>query len=155
MSPFPKIDLDALSRLNQLRAGPGCAELESLERQFASAYGADARLAVYGTLAPGRSNHDQVADLGGTWLSGLTVRGQLFEAGWGAELGYPALRWSASGPAVPVELLVSRLLETNWARLDAFEGPGYRRILVPLLRDGRVVEVANLYESTARPEAAS
>ena len=41
---------------------------------------ADWRLAVYGTLAPGRPNHHQLSALSGRWSEGH-VRGQLHEAG--------------------------------------------------------------------------
>ena len=88
--------------------------------------GTDARFAVYGTLAPGRVNHHQVESLEGRWLRG-TVRGRLIEAGWGAALGYPGLVLDPDGPEVEVHLLESPDLPDHWPRLDAFEGPGYRR----------------------------
>ncbi len=105
------------------------------------------RLAVYGTLAPGRANHHHVADLRGTWMPGY-VRGRLVEAGWGAAMGYPGLildpaavfdRVSLPGhferqdrrdnmsEEIAVQILTSQDLPDHWARLDAFEGPGYQR----------------------------
>ncbi|MEM9654267.1 MAG: gamma-glutamylcyclotransferase [Actinomycetota bacterium] len=87
------------------------------------------RLAVYGTLGPGGPNHHVLVDLGGRWFTG-TVRGHLQEAGWGAELGYPGIRPDPSGPEVPVHVLESDLLPAHWARLDEFEGPGYRRAAI-------------------------
>jgi gamma-glutamylcyclotransferase (GGCT)/AIG2-like uncharacterized protein YtfP len=89
---------------------------------------ADTRLATYGTLAPGRVNHHQLAGLDGRWRKG-TVRGRLLEAGWGAALGYPGLVLDAGGPVVEVDLLESPGLPDHWSRLDEFEGPGYRRVL--------------------------
>lgn len=86
----------------------------------------DHRLATYGTLAPGRVNHHQLAGLAGTWTTG-TIRGRLVETGWGAALGYPALVLEESGDALPVHLFTSPDLQAHWARLDAFEGVGYRR----------------------------
>ena len=86
------------------------------------------RLAVYGTLAPGQVNHHEVADLKGEWLQG-TVNGNRFEVGWGAALGFPGLILDPSGPLVTVYLLESFDLPANWARLDEFEGPGYRRVV--------------------------
>lgn len=86
----------------------------------------DHRLATYGTLAPGRVNHHQLAGLAGTWTTG-TIRGRLVETGWGAALGYPALVLDESGDALPVHLFTSPDLPAHWARLDAFEGAGYRR----------------------------
>ncbi len=89
---------------------------------------AEIRLATYGTLAPGRVNNGQLAELKGVWLKG-TVRGQLLEAGWGADLGYPGLILDPSGPVVDVQVFESADLPDHWARLDVFEGPGYRRVV--------------------------
>jgi gamma-glutamylcyclotransferase (GGCT)/AIG2-like uncharacterized protein YtfP len=89
----------------------------------------DQRLAVYGTLAPGRSNHGQLAGLRGGWRSGL-VRGRLAPEGWGAALGYPALAPDPDGPDVEVQLFESPDLPAHWERLDAFEGEGYRRVAI-------------------------
>lgn len=84
------------------------------------------RLATYGTLAPGRVNHHQLAGLAGRWLEG-TVRGRRVAAGWGADLGFPGLIPDPAGEAIAVHLFESPDLPGHWARLDAFEGPGYRR----------------------------
>lgn len=83
--------------------------------------------ATYGTLGPGRPNHHQLAELSGTWSKG-TVRGRLVEEGWGAALGYPALILDEDGEEIGVDPFHSDALPLHWARLDAFEGPGYRRI---------------------------
>jgi len=91
--------------------------------------GPEMRLATYGTLAPGRQNHGQLSDLSGRWLVGY-VRGSLVEAGWGAKLGYPALILDPDGALIEVFVFESRALPDHWHRLDAFEGPGYRRIAV-------------------------
>jgi len=93
---------------------------------------ADRRLVAYGTLGPGRPNHGQISDLPGRWLKG-TVRGSLVEAGWGAELGYPALVLDENGPLVDVEVFESEALPEHWDRLDAFEGSGYRRVAVEVV----------------------
>lgn len=112
------------------------------------------RLAVYGSLAPGETNHHVVESLGGSWRRG-TVRGRLHARGWGATLGFPALIWDPCGDPVEVQLLETRELEAAWSELDAFEGEAYLRILVPVElrpdydsdRSVRAVEivVANLY----------
>lgn len=86
----------------------------------------DHRLATYGTLAPGRVNHHQLADLAGSWTTG-TIRGRLVETGWGAALGYPALVLDGAGEAIEVHLFSSADLPAHWDRLDAFEGAEYRR----------------------------
>jgi gamma-glutamylcyclotransferase (GGCT)/AIG2-like uncharacterized protein YtfP len=125
---------------------PSIADAEdALEARFRVSH----VLAVYGTLAPGRSNHHMVAPLGGTWTEGV-VEGDLSPVGWGATLGYSAFRPRAGGAAVAVHVLTSAGLPGAWARLDAFEGPEYRRILVPVLDaeaagERRLATVANLY----------
>ena len=89
---------------------------------------ADTRLAIYGTLAPGRVNHHQISALAGKWRRG-TVKGKLFSSGWGAAHGFPGLILDPLGPSVDVHLFESPELPEHWARLDEFEGPGYRRVL--------------------------
>jgi gamma-glutamylcyclotransferase (GGCT)/AIG2-like uncharacterized protein YtfP len=101
------------------------------------------RLAVYGTLAPGRPNHEQLAHLPGRWFAGV-VHGHLFDAGWGADLGFPGLVLDDDGDDVHVQILESESLGTEWPRLDAFEGPGYRRVVVEALTATGSVE-ANIY----------
>lgn len=115
-------------------------------------------LAVYGTLAPGRPNHHVVAPLGGEWTAGVVV-GELSPVGWGATLGYPAFRPRADGAAVAVQVLTSDRLPEAWTRLDAFEGPAYRRILVPVFgpdasAERRLSTVANLYAVADDPSGA-
>ena len=98
------------------------------------------RLAVYGTLAPGESNHHLIAGIRGTWQKGWVsgVRGRIGP--------YPALQWRPGGKSIPVQVLSSPHLPRHWARLDRFEGDAYRRILVPVTIPGGVAQVANLYE---------
>jgi gamma-glutamylcyclotransferase (GGCT)/AIG2-like uncharacterized protein YtfP len=86
------------------------------------------RLATYGSLSPGQVNHAQLAGLRGRWGRG-TVRGTLMDRGWASGLGYPGLILDASGPAVEVQVFESSDLPAHWARLDEFEGPGYRRVV--------------------------
>ncbi|MFQ5528397.1 MAG: gamma-glutamylcyclotransferase [Thermoanaerobaculia bacterium] len=150
MEDFLDSDLGRLERVNRLRSAGAGAEHEEVEAALESRFRASVRLAVYGSLAPGRSNHDQVAELAGEWTSGLSVRGELRELGWGVHYGFPALRWSMSGGEVPVQLFVSEDLPRHWSRLDQFEGSDYVRILVPVLKDGEVETVANLYEARER-----
>lgn len=104
---------------------------------------ADRRLAVYGTLAPGRPNHHHLADLGGTWTLG-TVRGRLHEAGWGAEMGYPGIVLDPDAPDVAVQVFTSDDLPAHWARLDAFEGEGYTRVWVEVTTADGILE-ASIY----------
>ena len=89
---------------------------------------ADTRLATYGTLAPGRPNHHQLAGLEGRWRNG-SVRGRLGATGWAAPLGYPGLVLDPDGQRVDVQLFESPELPDHWVRLDAFEGADYRRVV--------------------------
>ncbi len=98
----------------------------------------DTRLATYGTLAPGRPNEHQLADLDGAWRTGV-VHGHLKQDGWGAEMGYPGIHLDPTGPAVEVFVFESADLPDHWDRLDAFEGDGYRRAPVTVeTKDGPV-----------------
>ena len=125
-------------------------EPSAAESRLEELFGTGCRLAVYGSLAPGRENHHVVAPLGGTWVTGV-VEGDLTRRGWGAALGYLALRPRRGGPAVPAALLTSDVLPRAWAELDAFEGAEYRRVLVPVWStaadDRALLAVANLYEA--------
>ena len=138
-------DLEDLSELNRRRAEGVSPAPTELEARFARRYSADRHLAVYGSLGPGRANHGQLRELHGTWQSGLAVTGQLVGAGWGNDLGYPALRWIAGGPPVAIQLFCALELPRHWSRLDRFEGPDYVRMLVPVLGRSGVVALANLY----------
>lgn len=90
--------------------------------------GADTRLAVYGSLAPGRPNEAQLSELQGTWTPGI-VTGALKDDGWGAAIGYPGIILDPRGPEVEVQVFESAELPEHWQRLDKFEGPGYRRVV--------------------------
>jgi gamma-glutamylcyclotransferase (GGCT)/AIG2-like uncharacterized protein YtfP len=95
----------------------------------------DTRLAIYGTLAPGRVNHHQISALAGTWQRG-TVRGKLFSSGWGAALGFPGVILDPRGPLVDVYLFESAELPEHWSRLDEFEGTGYHRLVTTVDTEG-------------------
>ena len=105
------------------------------------------RLAVYGSLQPGRENHYLLAKYPGTWSQGR-VRGDLFNAGWGAAGGYLGLIPRDDGPWVTVQVFESESLADAWQELDAFEGSEYRRVLIPVYSedpDARLLYSANVY----------
>ncbi|QQP97126.1 gamma-glutamylcyclotransferase family protein [Lysobacter enzymogenes] len=144
-------ELDAMLRLNRLRGeAAGGDERAALEAHFAQHQGADRRLAVYGTLAPGEPNHHHLSAVPGVWRAG-TVNGRLEQVGWGADMGYPALVWSPDGEPVAVQAFASEELPAHWPRLDEFEGAQYLRILVPVRFDDGAVAVANLYAAHPAP----
>ena len=127
-------------------APPPSPLLRDLEEELEACFGASRRLAVYGSLAPGEANHHVVASLAGEWRDGF-VLGELHPTGWGAALGYPAIRLDPQGRRVPVKLLVSDALPAQLERLDDFEGPEYCRKLVPVRDATGVIAVANIYEA--------
>ena len=112
-------------------------------------HSAQTRLATYGTLAPGRVNYGQLADLAGDWGVGA-VRGRLLEKGWGAAHGFPGIILDPEEAEVEVQILQSLELPSHWARLDAFEGPGYRRATTQARTETGVVAVS-IYELAATP----
>ena len=87
---------------------------------------AQMRLAIYGTLAPGRPNHHQLSALQGEWRPG-ELRGRLEAKGLGAAAGYPGLVLDSQGEDIEVQLFECPDLPLHWGRLDAFERDGYRR----------------------------
>ena len=99
----------------------------------------DHHLATYGTLAPGKPNHHQLAALEGHWVKGR-VRGHLVDKGWGAAMGYPALIPADDGDDVAVDLFCSADLPQHWGRLDGFEGLEYKRSAIKVHTDEGVVE---------------
>lgn len=101
---------------------------------------AQERLFVYGTLAPGRPNAHVLSGIRGTWEKG-TVYGHLLAEGWGADHGYPGIVLDPSAQPVAGFVLTSEQLSREWARLDAFEGAAYRRVVAPVhLESGLVLE---------------
>ena len=107
------------------------------------------RLATYGTLSPGRSNHHQLKGLSGQWTGG-SVRGDFYDLGWGAAQGYPGLVLNPTGATVVVDLFSSDELPEHWARLDAFEGEGYRRVAAEVTTSDGVV-AACIYVLAPQP----
>ncbi|HSX59666.1 MAG TPA: gamma-glutamylcyclotransferase family protein [Tahibacter sp.] len=111
------------------------------------------RLFVYGTLAPGRPNEHVLASVPGTWEPAC-VRGILLAEGWGAAVGYPGIVLDERGDDVNGFVFTSEALADHWARLDAFEGDGYRRVVTTArLADGRSVEafVYSLSDASVPP----
>jgi gamma-glutamylcyclotransferase (GGCT)/AIG2-like uncharacterized protein YtfP len=105
-------------------------------------------LAVYGTLAPGQSNHHMVADIDGRWYE-VAIRGQRFQAVWSGTFGYPGFTADPDGPLQPAMVLASAEWADHWDRLDRFEGPGYeRRVIEVFDRAGqRSLGWAHYYET--------
>lgn len=98
------------------------------------------RLAVYGTLMRGKSNHRIIEEIAGEWRCGF-VHGRLEE-----HYGFPFFVPDASGDMIPVDVLSSAELPTSWKRIDRFEGVWYDRCLVPVHdSDDEFIFIANIY----------
>ena len=104
------------------------------------------RMAFYGTLRPGESNHYEVRSIPGTWRTG-TVRGWTYDITWGPADGYPGMTLDTGAPATPVHVLESAELEQHLRRIDDFEGPGYRRVEVEVTYDDGSTDTAWIYEA--------
>lgn len=60
--------------------------------------------------------------------------------GWGAAVGYPGILLDEQGDEVQGWVFTSDSLAEHWARLDAFEGEGYERVVtMAKLGDGTAV----------------
>lgn len=102
------------------------------------------KLFIYGTLGPGRSNAHIMEPIKGTWQKAF-VKGKLYEEGWGAAMGYPAITLDKEGDKVKGYLFTSEQIETYWARLDEFEGEGYERVLTQVELENGDKEEAFIY----------
>lgn len=140
-----------LITVNQYRQrGEISTEWQLLEDELERTYHSSHYLVVYGTLAPGRVNHNQVEHIAGTWRDDVFVEGELLKTGWGIQFGYPMIRWIPGGAKVPSYLLISEVLPSYWKDLDYFEGSEYCRILVPVYDEQGFVTVGNLYAEKIR-----
>ena len=133
--------------LNLRAASRSVAAANGAEVRLTDTYRPTTRLAVYGSLAPGKVNHHLLAKLGGVWTRGR-VRGDLVNAGWGATGGFPGLVPNPASGWVAVDVLESPKLIGAWRELDSFEGSEYQRVLIAVYAEddeSRVETVANLY----------
>ncbi|WP_338840997.1 gamma-glutamylcyclotransferase family protein [Flavobacterium ginsenosidimutans] len=86
-------------------------------------------LIIYGSLAPGESNHSVMDPIKGEWKKAI-IKGKLQEGGWGSSLGYNGFipMNSKEAEIIKAYVLFSEDLSANWDYLDEFEGDGYTRI---------------------------
>ncbi len=89
----------------------------------------DHRLVAYGTLAPGESNYHVVEPLGGEWTQ-VRVRGHRGTSNWREYSGLPAFTPDPTADPIDAWLLEAVTLVDAWPDIDAFEGPGYRRVSI-------------------------
>ncbi len=87
---------------------------------------------------PGGLYHYLLADLPGAWEPCL-IRGHMGEF-W----GFKAFQYDEYGPEHPAWLFSSPALPQKFPDLDAFEGEGYQRRLIPV-RVGQRRVLAHIY----------
>ena len=85
------------------------------------------KLFVYGTLCPGKPNEHVLKKIGGTWKKGF-IKGQLFEEGWGSEMGFSGIRLENKVERIEGYVFYSKNLKQHWLELDEFEGEAYQRV---------------------------
>ncbi|MEM8899714.1 MAG: gamma-glutamylcyclotransferase family protein [Bacteroidota bacterium] len=102
------------------------------------------KLFVYGSLGPGRPNEHIISSIGGSWQT-ASVRGNLYEEGWGAAMGFPGLIMDEEGEVVNGFVFSSENLPEHWERLDAFEGEAYERVVAKVLLENGTSVDAYLY----------
>ncbi len=139
---FRNLLVHALQAINAAREAGDIEDSAEIDRRFDRP---STRLAVYGSLAPGKSNHEIIKDIAGTWNPGF-VRGDLLRKGWGTHVGFPGMTWDPkSRNRINVQVFTSEDLPEHWDRLDDFEGKDYLRILVPVESLADAPIVANIY----------
>ncbi|TXS93075.1 gamma-glutamylcyclotransferase [Parahaliea maris] len=102
------------------------------------------RLFVYGTLAPGRSNHYVLEDISGNWEA-ATLTAYMLDEGWGLEQGFPGIVPSDEGKEVRGSVFSSDHLSEYWSMIDEFEGSDYQRVLVQVRIESDEVIEAYVY----------
>ncbi len=103
-------------------------------------------LIVYGSLAPGRDNHQEMRNIPGKWKEAI-IHGKLMESGWGQQLGYPGIRFEPIEELKEIScfVLFSQDLPNHLGILDEFEGEDYCRVMAPYrLLDG-TQGIGNIY----------
>jgi gamma-glutamylcyclotransferase (GGCT)/AIG2-like uncharacterized protein YtfP len=99
----------------------------------------ETRLIVYGSLAPGETNHFLLTGLVGEWHP-CQIRGHMCNY-----RGFKSFRYDHKGLKHPAWLLISLELPRVIAELDDFEGEEYERIIIPAQVDDRWI-MAQVYE---------
>ena len=102
-------------------------------------------LLVYGTLAPGESNHYMMKNIPGVWKTAY-FKGVVLKKDWGKWNGYPGIILDNEADEIKGYVFSSRELKEHWDRLDEFEGKDYSRVKTSAkLEDGSEIN-AFIYE---------
>jgi gamma-glutamylcyclotransferase (GGCT)/AIG2-like uncharacterized protein YtfP len=95
------------------------------------------RLATYGTLKPGEINNSILDKYQGKWYQG-SVNGYIEHLD-----GLPYFKWNLAASAIDIMVFESK--DNFMAEIDRFEGKNYRRILIPIKVDEKLI-IGNIYE---------
>ncbi len=108
------------------------AELQKEEESWIETHHPQHCLIVYGSLAPGESNYDQLKNLKGNWFD-VEIAGRMINPDWRTDGSYPNMQLRDIGLEEKVHCRVfkSSELESHWPRLDYFEGEEYFRVFHP------------------------
>lgn len=106
-------------------------------------------LIVYGSLAPGESNHHIISHIDGQW-SKASIKGRIIDNGWSSRTGYPEFQRTSEEDSETVEVFafISEELDEHWDHIDAFERTeSYIRSKIPCVLEGGKIIDAFIYES--------
>ena len=135
------MDLFALaSRLNEVEY----VQTGILPEGISDPYNSSKFLLSYGSLMPGGSNHHEVSGIKGEWSKGF-VNGWITDLHFEDGSTYPGLRWDPEGDIIKVAILNSSELSNQWERIDDFEGPEYRRVVVPYTLQNKERGLGQIY----------
>ena len=138
--------IDALNNKNFSITQQDDSSLAEEEKDLIKRYQPQNVFIVYGTLGPGRPNHQKVEHIQGKWYK-ATIKGKLEAKGWGSDLGYDGYVTAKAEDEQEIEgfILFSDELPVNWKRLDDFEGEEYQRILAQFKLENGEVGIGNIY----------
>ena len=102
-------------------------------------------LFVDGTLKRGEKNSYLLDNIGGEWIE-ATVKGKLYEEGWGSKFGCPGIKIDANGQVVHGYIFHSDKLEENISFFDEFEGAEYKRTIADITLKNGITTKAYIYQ---------
>lgn len=97
------------------------------------------KLAVYGTLLPGKPNHQIIADLKGEWVNG-NIRGRIE-----VRDNLSVFFWDLNAELLKIQIFLSEQLPNEYDRLDKFEGALYNRIWILFETNDNEKHIGNIY----------
>jgi gamma-glutamylcyclotransferase (GGCT)/AIG2-like uncharacterized protein YtfP len=102
-------------------------------------------LFVYGTLKRSEKNSYLLDKIGGEWIE-ATVKGKLYEKGWGYKFGCPGIKVDVKGQVVHGYIFRSDKLEENISFFDEFEGAEYKRTITDITLKNGITTKAYIYQ---------